>query len=331
MARRFRYRVAALVASGLLLGLPLLSTGTASADQFEPGDRRVTFGGGVLGLSCSSQPSVEKLTVPADSTLHVVNRTGHDARLELAGASKGVIPDDGAAEVLFRRGTTPVLLTPDCTGADDPVPMLVTAVPSAAASLANPAPGDSDSAGPSSMGTGSSGNSSASGSARPTDRPPRSRPTRTSADSTRAGLRVPDDDRPSTPARDTTSAATATPRDDQPHKIKSKASRTADTAASAFAGMPPGDRASMAPADPASVTSVTSADPVVPGFEDSPGAEADRPLAAPAAEPVAALQPLRTTRPIGLLGLTAIVCVLGVLTAAIRAIVSQRASRANLA
>src|SRR5689334_15127800 len=103
MSRQFRYRMAALVASGLIFGVPLLTNGTAHADQVEPGGRRVTFDGGVLGLSCGSKPSVERMTVPAESTLHVVNRTGHDARLELAGRPKGVIPENGAAEVLFRR------------------------------------------------------------------------------------------------------------------------------------------------------------------------------------------------------------------------------------
>jgi hypothetical protein len=50
-----------------------------------------------------------------------------------------------------------------------------------------------------------------------------------------------------------------------------------------------------------------------------------------AAEPVSTLEPLPDGAPIGLLGLIASVCVLGVAAAAIRAIVSQRANRAKLA
>ncbi|BCJ43588.1 hypothetical protein GCM10010168_41020 [Actinoplanes ianthinogenes] len=323
MSRQFRNRVAALVASGLIFGVPLIATGTASADQLQPGDRRVTFGGGMLGLSCDSKPSVEKLTVPAESTLHVINRTGHDARLELAGARKGVIPDDGAAEVVFRRGTTPVVLTPDCADPEDPVPMLVTAVPSASATLPDPAPGDSGATSVPSIVAGSSSLSSATGSAVPDTR---SRPMRHSADAAR---RRTDTRQPATRAAADTTATT--PRDSTSQKIKNKDLRTTTAGAPPFAGMPPGERKALVPADRASVTGVTTADATTPAAAAAPVQDLDSPITAPAAEPVAAVEPMRTARPIGLLGLTALVCVLGVLTAAIRAFVSQRASRANLA
>ena len=85
---------------------PLLTTGTASADQFEGGGRQVIFGGGgVLGLSCRLSPTVESMTVPAESTLHVVNRTGHDAGWSWP-ARPGLGPGGRRAEVVFRRGTT---------------------------------------------------------------------------------------------------------------------------------------------------------------------------------------------------------------------------------
>src|SRR3954447_8623485 len=111
MSRQVRYRVTALVLGGFLLGAPLLTNGTASAGQVQGGGRQVVFGGGsVFGLSCRSRPDVESMTVPADSTVRVINRTGHNARLELGGTTEGSIPDDGSTEVVFRRGTTAVLL-----------------------------------------------------------------------------------------------------------------------------------------------------------------------------------------------------------------------------
>src|SRR6478609_653807 len=90
MSRQFRYRVAALVMGGLLIGGPMLTSGTASAEQVTEGGRQVTFGGGgVLGLSCRSHPDVESMSVPADSTVRVVNETGHSANLQLSGDTKG--------------------------------------------------------------------------------------------------------------------------------------------------------------------------------------------------------------------------------------------------
>src|SRR3954451_12621737 len=145
MRRQVRYRVTALVLGGLLLGAPLLTNGTASAEQVEGGGRQVVFtGGGVLGLSCRSAPSVDALTVPADSTVKVVNRTGHSARLELGGASRGTVPDNGAADVVFRRGTTAVTLNPACALGNQSLPLLVTAMPAAAGEMPDPVPAPSD-------------------------------------------------------------------------------------------------------------------------------------------------------------------------------------------
>src|SRR4051794_19322001 len=100
MSRQFRYRVAALVLGGLLLGGPLVASGTASAEQFRPEQQQVdenghqvTFGGGgMFGLSCHSRPDFESMTVPAESTVRVVNRTGHRANLQLGGDTMGMLP-----------------------------------------------------------------------------------------------------------------------------------------------------------------------------------------------------------------------------------------------
>ena len=114
MSRQFRYRLTAFVLGGLIFGAPLLTNGMASAEQVSPsseGGRQVTFsGGGVLGLSCHSTPDIESMVVPADSTVRVINQTGYSAQLRLGGDTKGTVPDDSATEVVFRRGTTSVLL-----------------------------------------------------------------------------------------------------------------------------------------------------------------------------------------------------------------------------
>src|SRR3954452_7723828 len=135
MSRQLRYRITAFVLGGLIFGAPLLTNGSASAEQLSPsneGGRQVTFsGGGVLVLSCHSTPDIESMVVPADSTVRVVNQTGYSAQLRLGGDAKGSVPDESATEVVFRRGTTSVLLKPNCPLGDDATPVLVTATPSA--------------------------------------------------------------------------------------------------------------------------------------------------------------------------------------------------------
>jgi hypothetical protein len=325
MSRQFRYRMAALGLSALIFGAPLLTNGTASAEQVEANDRQVSFGGaGMLGLSCGSKPSVESMTVPASSVVRVVNQTGHDAQLKLAGTPKGTIPADGAAEVVFRRGTTAVLLTPDCSLGEAAMPVLVTAAPSASAEEPGPTPVPASggaSAVMSKPATGSGSPSRASvGSALPDSIAPASRPVRTSSGDSRRGVRRPAETRPAT-VMPTTAA-----------RIKSKSLRgTAGIGAPAFAGMPPGDRKTIVPPSPpqsraaAPMATETETGGVVPVVETT------EPGGFQAAEPVAAVGRIEDGHPLGLLGLTALVCVLGVATAAIRAIVSQRASRANMA
>ena len=147
MSRQFRYRITAFVLGGLIFGAPLLTNGSASAEQLSPsneGGRQVTFsGGGVLGLSCHSTPDIESMVVPADSTVRVINQTGYSAQLRLGGDTKGTVPDDSATEVVFRRGTTSVLLKPNCPLGDDATPVMVTATPSAPAQMPDPMPAPS--------------------------------------------------------------------------------------------------------------------------------------------------------------------------------------------
>jgi hypothetical protein len=333
MSRQFRYRMAALGLSALIFGAPLLSNGTASADQFEADGRQVSFGGiGMFGLSCGSRPSVEAMTVPASSVVRVVNQTGHDAQLRLAGAPQGTIPANGAAEVVFRRGTTAVMLTPECSFGEDVLPMLITAAPSA--SFEDPGPTPEPPGGVSTLtsrpATRSGPPSRTSGSV-PDSVAPMSEPTRTSKDS-RRGARRAAEARAAAAKRASATAAQA-PQSGVNPRIKSKTPRgTAGIGVPAFAGMPPGGRRSVVPPAPPldrAVSPTAEEDGVVVPVETTePTSE---PTSLDAAQPVAAVGRIEDGHPLGLLGLTALVCILGVATAAIRAIVSQRASRTNVA
>jgi len=316
MSRQVRHRITALVAGGLLLGAPLLINGTANAGQTGEGGRQVVFaGGGVLGLSCRSHPDVESMTIPADTTVRVINRTGHNAQLRLGGTAQGRIPEDGSTEVRFRRGTTAVLLSPACALGDESTPLLVTAMPSSPATMPDPMPAPSTpsdtSAPPEDRGSPSA---SAGGSALPDSVSP-------------AGPAVPTSPR-TTGERASRAVGAAAVAPAMPQggsaspRFRTKIVRGTGGAAPAFSGMPPGDHKRLISGVPAIG---------LPQVADAPAPAAVPPPDAVAAEPVAAMASLPESQPIGLLAMTAMVCALGVAAAAIRAIVSQRASRAPIA
>nr|GID81832.1 hypothetical protein Ade03nite_07560 [Actinoplanes derwentensis] len=335
----------ALGLSGLILGAPFLLSGTASAGQPGGDGRQVSFGGGgVFGLSCGSQPSVEAMTVPAGSVVRVVNRTGHAAKLRLDGSPRGTIPADGVAEVVFRRGATPVLLTPVCAfGADEGLPVLVTTAPSAVAEDPDPkpgAPGDGAATIISKSAGKASPSRTAAGSRRTATA---SRPARTAKKDSRRGARRPAEPAPATSVRTATTAAQPEPRDDVTARLKTRPkprpgpiAGTGDEAP-AFTGMPPGGRAAFLPGTSAGSEAPYQAGVVPPftetdyvaalGLEPETGGPSDLGSAAS----VTMVGRIEDGPPVGLLALTAVVCVLGVATAAIRSIVSQRASRTNMA
>lgn len=329
MSRQFRYRVTAIVLGGLIFGAPMLINGTASAEQgTEGGGRQVTFsGGGMLGLSCSSTPDVESVTVPADSTIRVVNRTGYSAKLELGGDVKGTLRDDSSTEVVFRRGTTAVLLKPNCALGDDASPVMVTAAPSASAAVRDPDPAPTGGASGATGGASTMANRpsrAVSGSALPDSVSSPQRATRT----TPLGSRRPVVRPSSAVAQAATAAAQGMPHSVTMPRLKPKAkattlARTAGSTAPMFAGMPPGDDKELVPGVPQ--LDVAPMTQVVPAPVATPAA------GSAAAEPVAAMKPMSDGGPIGMLALIASVCVLGVGAAAIRAIVSQRANRAIIA
>lgn len=330
MSRQVRHRVTGAALGAFLLGAALLSTGTASADQVAGGGRQVVFaGGGVLNLSCESTPSVESMTVPANGTVRVVNRIGHGAKLLINGVSKGFVPDNGATDVVFRRGTTAVMLDPNCPVTDQAMPVLITATPPTPAEPDPiPAPSDSDSSGtpaasadPGTPSVSVAGGSSLPDSVSTATRPPRS-PTTGAG---RPATAQPNTSRASTVAAEAaTTAAQAMPQGGAPIRIKTRTSGAVAAVLPVFSGMPPGDDKAILPGVPTLdlPSATTEAAPAVPAAPPSDIA---------AAEPVAAMEPVSQSRPIGLLALIASVCAVGVGVGAIRAIVSQRASRTGVA
>jgi hypothetical protein len=327
MSRQVRYRMMALVLGGLLLGTPLLANGTASAEQVEGAGRQVVFGGGgVFGLSCRSQPDVESMTVPADSTIRVVNSTGHSANLQLGGTTKGSIPENGSTEVVFRRGTTAVLLSPSCALGDESIPLLVTATPTDPAAMPDPIPVPTDSsASTTTQADSAQASTSAAGSALPDSvAPPATtqHPAAGSAAGRPSQVRT-RTTRPGSAAIAAATAVEAMPQGGSGSRIKTRLLRGTGTAAPAFSGMPPGDHRAIVPAvPPVSFSPAVDAAPAAPSVPVSEVA---------AAEPVASMRPMSPSGPSGLLALIATVCVIGVAVGAIRAFVSQRASRTMIA
>ena len=332
MSRQVRQRVTAIVLGGLIFGAPLLTNGTASAERIsEGGARQVTFsGGGMFGISCRSEPDVESMVVPAQSTIRVVNRTGYAAKLMLGDDTKGTLADNAVTEVIFRRGTTAVVLKPNCALGDEPEPVLVTASPSAGATTLPdpmPAPSDDDEA-PSTLAasdparpSGSAAGTSAAGVA------PVERPARVKKPTGQPGTRRPHTQRATVTAHAATTATQAMPHGGSVSrpKVRTKTvTGTAGGAAPAFAGMPPGNEKAIVPGVPQ-----MDVEPMT--VDAAPAAATPPPTDIAAAEPVAALEPMSEGGPVGLLGLIASVCVLGVAVAAIRAIVSQRANRSRMA
>ncbi|SNY58662.1 hypothetical protein [Paractinoplanes atraurantiacus] len=322
MSRQFRQRVTAIALGGLIFGAPMLVNGTASADRIPEGARQVTFAGGsMLGISCQSKPDVESMTVPAQSTIRVVNRTGYAAKLLLGGDTKGTLPDDSATDVIFRRGTTAVTLKPNCPLGDEAEPMMVTAQPSASAALPDPQPAPST-ADPEPVSLSPAGSDEPSASTLSGSATPGERPSRVNSAASGPATRRPATMRSSAVAQAATAAVQAMPHGGAPTKTKIKGRTPLSTAGSvtpAFAGMPPGDERAVLPGVPQIALDPIDAAPAAPGVT---------PAEAAAAEPVAAMRPMSDGGPIGLLALIAAVCVMGVGAATIRAIVSQRANRA---
>ncbi len=311
MSRQFRLKATGAVLAALFVVGPLLANGTAQAELTRRGNDLVFGGGGrnMLGLSCAAEPRSDSMTVPAGSTVRVVNDTGHDADLRLNGVSKGELANRSSTEVLFRRGPVEVTLKPNCPLGGPSEPATVTVTPSPSGS-GTPTPS------PTTVPPSATPGGSPSKTAKPTTRPPgpgKPRPPHTATKPNR---------RPTSAGAATT--ATMTGRTG-PQSATTRARTRTDTApgtattgaTTAVTEMPIGGSDA-----PVSTGPVLAAPEIDPSSADPTSA---------AAEPVAALEPLSEDSPIGLLALAATVCLAGVTAAAIRAIVAQRASRTTIA
>lgn len=121
-----RHRAAATAVAALFAATPLLMTAAAQAAPARgplPAEsgKEVVFSGdrGLLGVSCAANPSTSSVTIPAETTLRVVNKTGYRAKLLLDGAAQGEIADGAAAPVVFHRGPVTLGLKPSCMLSDE--------------------------------------------------------------------------------------------------------------------------------------------------------------------------------------------------------------------
>jgi hypothetical protein len=392
MSRQFRYRVPAIVLSGLFLGVLLLTNGTASAQQLDAADRRITFaGGGILTFSCESRPDADAMTVPAGSAVRVVNRTGHPAKLRLSGVTKGSLADDAATDVVFRRGTTSLRLEPDCALGDDATPVQITAAAptpvTVPVTMSNPLPVPVDLPSlrvpltePSQVGGPRTPTTSAPGLARPdaalpvrphrtkpsigrprtnrpdVNRPQVNRPGVNRPQANRPGVDRPRANHPSVDRPRANHPSVDKPRANRPDVDRSRANRppvrhaAAGAHPAATSGWPPRGKPQHAATPGRTKPKVKAGTGTgggraggvlgpggVPRLDVTPMAAGARPSAgaAPqdaasqsaAAEPATAIRPVPDASRIGLLGMIAAVCAGGVIVAAIRSIVSERANR----
>lgn len=121
-----RHRAAAIAVAALFAAAPLLVTAAAQAAPARdplPAEsgKEVVFSGdrGLLGVSCAANPSTSSVTIPAETTLRVVNKTGYRAKLILDGAAQGEIANGAAAPVVFHRGPVTLGLKPSCMLSDE--------------------------------------------------------------------------------------------------------------------------------------------------------------------------------------------------------------------
>ncbi|MFI5841071.1 hypothetical protein ACIA8K_15340 [Catenuloplanes sp. NPDC051500] len=138
-----RSRIARMSLVALVAALPLLIGGAAHANE-ESGEEVVFSGGGLLGVACGATPSVGSVSVPAESTLRVVNQTGYKAKLLLDGVTQGEVGKGEAAKILFHHGPVSLALKPNCVLTEESASVRVSvrtpARPAPPAVAAAPAP-----------------------------------------------------------------------------------------------------------------------------------------------------------------------------------------------
>jgi hypothetical protein len=298
--RRRRTRSLTLAAAAAaLVGAPLLAGSTASAESAGT----VTFSGGCgllgSGLGANSTPDAAQVSVPAGSGVRFANQLGQPATLRLDGDAAAEVPAGGTADVVFHNGPVSASMEVSCL-LGTPAGTVTVEVSQVAAPP--PQPGSGGSAAPPSppssgtsagAGTSSQGGSSAgAGAPAGTD----------SGDQSWAGwwpgVQAPP------PA--------GQPDDAEPQDGRSEPTRGGERHTRWGIEVEPADSGG------------TSGDPATVDAES-------------ASDELAAEQLSRTSGsasedgPIGLLALIAAVCVVGVSAGAVRALVTQRANRAEWA
>lgn len=118
----FRQHRATVAVAALFAGTPSLATAAVIAEPALPpgvsvpdsGRDLIFEGGRRLGVRCLARPSVATMTIPAETTVRVVNRTGLRSRLLLDGVARGELAGGAAVDVLFHHGPVTVGLHPIC-------------------------------------------------------------------------------------------------------------------------------------------------------------------------------------------------------------------------
>ncbi|MPZ28643.1 MAG: hypothetical protein GEV12_20135 [Micromonosporaceae bacterium] len=288
---RRRRRGLALAAATALVGVPLLVAGpTASAESAGT----VTFSGGCgllgSGLGSRSSPDTEQVSLPAGSELRFANQLGQAATLRLDGEEAADIPDGGSADVVFHQGPVMATMQIDCLLGESAGAVTV-AVADPPQAQPEPPSGSGGTAAPSPGGEGPSGSDAPSGSGASPAEPGSAADQPSGAWWPGTPAAPGDADRPTREA----------PADPPSGPADGLSPRWGLATEPAHGSGSPGDPANVAPppAGEFADDELTRTSGSVPG-----------------------------DGPVGLLALVASVCVVGVASGAVRALISQRASRA---
>jgi hypothetical protein len=307
-ARRRRLTVTVAAA---LLGAPLLFGSAASAEA----DATVTFHGGCgllgSGLGARSSPDLTDVSVTVGGTLRFANQLGQPATLRLDGEAVAEVPSGGAAEVVFHDGPVTAAMQLSCLLGGSAGTVTVAVVhprpePSDPSdpgdrSPTSPSPGAGSSGG-GAPGGGSSGGTASGGGSGWTGG------TGQTGQSTGAGS-SPSDQVPAEWWSAGQAPPPATGPDDR--SVDDERDRSDELGDRWGVAIDPGDGSGM-DGDPATVDQESADEAVVAGQLSRTAGSSD-------------------DGPVGLLALIATVCVVGVSAGAVRALVTQRANRAEWA
>jgi hypothetical protein len=292
---------------------PLVGGSAASAES----DSTVTFSGGCgllgSGLGAESSPDTTQVSVPAGSEVRFANGLGQDATLRLDGEAAAEVPAGGSADVVFHDGPVTASMQISCLLGAPAGSVTVEVTPVAEAPEQPSSGGDAEPASPqpSSGSTAGGGTSSQGG---PTSQ---GGSTSRGGGSSTGGTSSTGGDDPSWAGWGPTGQAP--PPATQPDDTQSPAGRGTS---SHDGERHPRWGVEVEPAD----GGATSGDPATVDTEP-----AGNGLAAEQVSRTSESTPAPDDGPIGLLAMIATVCVVGVSAGAVRALITQRANRAEWA